>query len=104
MYMKGEKIMGSAGAARTGAGRGTAAGGRRGGAPAGYRPMTAAERRERVRATGSSPRYIATGEVRGVRRNVSATPTRTGAVSAEEFERATGVNPRTGRRTRRRRG
>lgn len=75
MYMKGEKTMGS-----TGAGRGAAGGA----------------------ATGTASRPAPNGlrTARGRRR--AAAEGRSGAVSTEDFIRATGVNPRTGRRVRRR--
>lgn len=79
--MKGEKTMGS-----TGAGRGAAAGGT---ATGGARPAAMGGIRSGARA---SARYMRNAQAAG----------RTGRVSDEEFIRATGVNPRTGRRVRRR--
>ena len=79
--MKGEKIMGS-----TGAGRGAAGGG--------------------ATATGSRPIQMGGINMRSRRaqqrfiRNANAAG-QTGRVSDEDFIRATGVNPRTGRRVRR---
>lgn len=69
----------------TGAGRGAAGGG----TATGSRPMQMGGIRGGQRA---SARYIRNARAAG----------QTGAISAEEFTRATGVNPRTGRRVRRR--
>ena len=100
----------------TGAGKGAGAGA---GRASNLRPMTAKERAQFKAKTGRSLRAGAMTTDRAAAslgtpnrrvRRTNATPmggrpasqVRSGAVSREEFERATGVNPRTGRRTRRR--
>ena len=103
--------MGSTGAARTGAGGSSS--------KSALRPMTAKERAQFKAKTGRSLKAGAMTTDRAaaglstpnrkVKRTKStpiggrpASQVRSGAVSREEFERATGVNPRTGRRTRKR--